>query len=127
MTDEDRAAYENLILLCPNHHKLIDVLEPDRYTVEVLEEMKYGHEQRRNWASEARLEELATLVLEDLGVLLAPPRDSGALRNLAGVRSESFSDQPVENLTPPPLLTTEDGDVMLTEDGIPMTVEQGDH
>jgi hypothetical protein len=31
MTDEARRAYDNLILLCPNHHTLIDDLEPDRY------------------------------------------------------------------------------------------------
>ena len=125
MTDGERAAYENLILLCPNHHKLIDFLEPDTYTIELLEEMKYGHEQHRNWAPETRLEDLATIVLEDLGVLLAAPRGGGAIRNLAGVRAETFSDQAVENLTPPALLTTEDGDVIVTEEGSPITVEQG--
>ncbi len=36
--------YENLILLCPNHHVEIDELEPEKYTVEVLEEMKLRSE-----------------------------------------------------------------------------------
>ncbi len=40
MSDDQRNSFDNLLLLCPNHHKLIDDLEPDRHTVEVLEEMK---------------------------------------------------------------------------------------
>ena len=35
--------YENLILLCPTHHTLIDA-QPDEYTVDVLHEMKKKHE-----------------------------------------------------------------------------------
>jgi RNA polymerase sigma factor (sigma-70 family) len=33
--------FENLILLCPNHHNVIDDLEPDRFTVHVLLAMKH--------------------------------------------------------------------------------------
>lgn len=35
--------YDNLILLCPNHHKLVDK-QPSKYTVDVLHEMKKAHE-----------------------------------------------------------------------------------
>jgi hypothetical protein len=35
MTDEQRYDFDNLILLCPNHHARIDDLEPDRFTVEM--------------------------------------------------------------------------------------------
>ncbi len=38
--------YENLILLCPNHHTVIDRLDPESYTVVVLEEMKHRNENR---------------------------------------------------------------------------------
>ena len=34
MTDANRASYDNLILLCPNHH--IETNDPDKYPVEVL-------------------------------------------------------------------------------------------
>lgn len=40
-----RDGYENLILLCPTHHTLIDKKEnEDRYSVEILHEMKREHE-----------------------------------------------------------------------------------
>jgi hypothetical protein len=37
-------SYENLILLCPNHHRLVDIKE-SIYTVDVLRNMKAKHEQ----------------------------------------------------------------------------------
>jgi hypothetical protein len=40
MTDEERRAYENLMLMCPNHHTEVDDLLPDDYPAEVLLEMK---------------------------------------------------------------------------------------
>lgn len=44
-TDEQRDSYENLILLCPNHHTLIDKPENEEiYTVDALLEMKTSHE-----------------------------------------------------------------------------------
>ena len=44
-TDEQRDSYENLILLCPNHHTLIDKPENEEiYTVDILLEMKIDHE-----------------------------------------------------------------------------------
>jgi hypothetical protein len=44
-TDKERAGYNNLIVLCGNHHKVID--NPDninKYTVDALKEMKENHE-----------------------------------------------------------------------------------
>jgi hypothetical protein len=42
---EQRDDYANLILLCPNHHTLIDKPENEKkYTVEVLRKMKSDHE-----------------------------------------------------------------------------------
>lgn len=38
-SEQERHAFENLILLCRRHHKIIDT-EPDIYSVEVLEDMK---------------------------------------------------------------------------------------
>lgn len=43
----ERNSYENLILLCPNHHTQIDKPENETiYTVEILLNMKKEHEQR---------------------------------------------------------------------------------
>jgi hypothetical protein len=43
MTDDERNAYHNLILLCPTCHKLIDD-QPNTYTVEGLHRIKEEHE-----------------------------------------------------------------------------------
>lgn len=43
MTGKERADYNNLLLLCPNHH--IETNNPDKYTVDVLREMKRNHEE----------------------------------------------------------------------------------
>jgi len=42
MTDIQRASFENLILLCPNHHK--ETENTEKYTVDSLREMKQRHE-----------------------------------------------------------------------------------
>lgn len=47
MDPAQRNSYENLLLPCPNHHHLIDVLEPNKYTISDLLDMKKGHEERR--------------------------------------------------------------------------------
>jgi hypothetical protein len=45
MSSAERDQYDNLILLCPIHHKIIDD-QPDIYTVEELQSIKVAHEQR---------------------------------------------------------------------------------
>ncbi len=42
MTEQERAGYPNLILICPNHH--IETNDPKKYTVEALQKMKRDHE-----------------------------------------------------------------------------------
>jgi hypothetical protein len=44
MTDEERALFGNLILLCSTHHKLVDRLHPGDYSVETLEQWKRENE-----------------------------------------------------------------------------------
>ncbi len=43
-TDKERSDYNNLILLCPNHH--IETNDPNSYTVTVLKRMKKDHENK---------------------------------------------------------------------------------
>ena len=53
MSDEERNGYDNLIVLCPNHHAEIDN-NPLKYTVEYLKNMKREHETRvrQKWMQE---------------------------------------------------------------------------
>jgi hypothetical protein len=44
MSDKERADYQNLILLCPNHH--IETNDPSKYSVETLRELKREHEKK---------------------------------------------------------------------------------
>jgi len=44
MNDEQRRSFENLILLCPNHHREID--NSEEYTVEKLRDIKRTHEEK---------------------------------------------------------------------------------
>lgn len=46
-TDEERHAFENLILLCSEHHKIVDD-QPGTYTVELLQDIKKMHETKGN-------------------------------------------------------------------------------
>jgi hypothetical protein len=53
----DRQGYENLMLLCPKHHKEIDRLRPDAYPVEVLQAMRTKHLEHagaEDWAAEVQ-------------------------------------------------------------------------
>ncbi len=43
MTSDERDKYDNLILLCRKHHKIVDD-QPNYYTVEKLKEIKQQHE-----------------------------------------------------------------------------------
>ena len=42
-SDEERHGFDNLLLMCPLHHKVIDD-DPDSYTVYRLENIKKNHE-----------------------------------------------------------------------------------
>jgi hypothetical protein len=44
-SDEDRSKHTNLILLCPEHHTIID-RQPNTYSIPVLRQMKADHEGR---------------------------------------------------------------------------------
>lgn len=67
--------FENLLLLCPNHHQLIDVLEPERFSVSDLYDMKHAHETERpgdrSWCTPEQAEQfVAKLVATHSLVLL---------------------------------------------------------
>lgn len=49
LVEEERNSYENLLLLCKDHHKLVDD-NPREYSVARLKKMKHGHEE---WVRES--------------------------------------------------------------------------
>ena len=66
-SDEERHGFSNLILLCPNHHNLIDDLEPDAHPVELLLEIKekalQAHGRDGKWTTDAEVATFAMLAL----------------------------------------------------------------
>jgi hypothetical protein len=71
MTDTERAAHSNLMLMCTPHHKEIDRLHPDEYSVELLTEWKRLNEpggiealRELDSVNESNLESLIVRALE---------------------------------------------------------------
>jgi hypothetical protein len=64
-TDEERHAFENLILLCRRHHKVVDA-QPDVYSAEALQEIKSIHEGVAGRPEQATDGFFAKLLLNDL-------------------------------------------------------------
>ncbi|MEY2581515.1 MAG: hypothetical protein QOE09_1364 [Ilumatobacteraceae bacterium] len=77
MKIEECNDYPNLLLLCPNHHDLIDVLEPERFDVDDLLDMKRAHESHRPgdrpWYSEELGDEFVAKLVVTLGLTLVAP------------------------------------------------------
>ena len=74
MSEPERQSERNLILLCPNCHKRIDDLEPERFTVQALQAMKERHLQHRSdeWQPSAATlsqvaEDMVAYFIERLG------------------------------------------------------------
>jgi len=65
MTDRERNPYRNLILLCKNHHKIIDD-QPQEYSVQKLREIKDKHEK---WIEESTKKEILNITFEELNIV----------------------------------------------------------
>jgi hypothetical protein len=94
MTEDERRAFENLIVLCPSCHALIDELEPKRYTIELLKEIKDRHESRaespEKWCTEAELTAYVTIALVgQFGV--SPVQEVESIVPLEGSASGDFT------------------------------------
>ena len=119
MTDRERNAYENLIVLCPNCHDMVDELQPDRFTSEMLLDMKRRAEEHAapvdSWATEEQLTwaaqkleeamERARLGTEPRLDPEIPPWDDPATprpsNRLAGIRDsieQAFIDDDLEDM-----------------------------
>jgi hypothetical protein len=102
MTDAERNAFDNLILLCPNHHRLIDGLEPEQHTVEMLHEMKQRHDSRSEpWATEDELDRYASLAVNPSapqGQALPPTVQTGGPPRLVAVARPDSKEYEVVNI-----------------------------
>jgi hypothetical protein len=65
MTEKERNCYENLILVCSNHHKVIDD-QLQTFTVEKLYEIKKNHEQ---WVDNVTRQEMPNVTFAELNVV----------------------------------------------------------
>lgn len=65
MTDKERNSHENLILLCKNHHKLVDD-QPNTYTVDTLTKLKSNHETFVREATQKELSNISFLELDNI-------------------------------------------------------------
>lgn len=83
-TDEERNSADNLILLCQNHHKIIDD-QPDIYSVEKLMDMKKYHE---NSVKQRFTKEITEITFAELNVIT-----KYLLRNID-------SEQEIESISP---------------------------
>ena len=72
---EERAAFENLIILCKNHHQVIDAT-PDTYTVDLLTEMKDMHEREGFPELTPQSSRQATILYTSLNLTVKSGRDS---------------------------------------------------
>lgn len=103
MRAEELNDYPNLLLLCPNHHNLIDVLEPARFSVDDLLSMKLAHESHRpgdqQWCSEEYTEQLVAKLVLTLGIKVLWPgeRQREPIRSGTPPSAESRPSRVVED------------------------------
>jgi ferredoxin len=66
MTDEERNIYDNLILVCPTCHTLIDN-DVKKYTVEYLKQEKAGHEK---WVEDSLQSDMLEISFAEIDVII---------------------------------------------------------
>ena len=65
LTNEELNSLENLILLCPRHHRIVDS-QPEHYTAEMLRQWKREHEAKETSGYPAGLDVITELVNEKI-------------------------------------------------------------
>ncbi|ELK8499686.1 hypothetical protein RV040_003198 [Vibrio alginolyticus] len=83
MTDKERADYENLILLCVQHHD--ETNDVEKYTVEALKQMKDNHEASitaRNLGKSTSMLQIAINKIAELGLSSLKDRQSTTAFNI---------------------------------------------
>lgn len=87
-------SYDNLILLCPNHHREIDKAPEGSFPVLLLHNWKDAHERRVREALEAKSYEGRAALFRDIGFLLA---ENYQIWKAYGPESDEAERNPVSN------------------------------
>jgi hypothetical protein len=86
-TAEERHSFENLILLCNRHSKVVDS-EPCKYSVELLQEMKEMHERNRLLEISASDARKAELLLKDYRAVYINAGGNVMMNSPGGIQAE---------------------------------------
>lgn len=65
MTDVERNSHQNLLILCRDHHKMIDD-QPNTYTIEKLYKIKNLHE---SWIKESTAKQIMDITFAELNII----------------------------------------------------------
>jgi hypothetical protein len=87
-------AYENLILLCPNHHTEIDKAPEGTFSIEILHQWKSAHERRVTASLEVKPYTSRADMFRDIELLLT---DNYQLWKTFGPESEEAQRNPMSN------------------------------
>lgn len=87
-SDEERHSFENLVLMCSRHSKIIDS-DPSKYCVETLRDIKHLHE--KDGAIEISKEDAARAakLMESYRLVYIAPGNSVNIENAETIRAES--------------------------------------
>ena len=87
MTDEERAHFRNLILLCRPHHGLVDTLRPEEFSANLLENWKRDRENSAPLADPSQVEALTaswSRIGRPPATVLSLPLDSAVVQPPSG-------------------------------------------
>lgn len=82
-TDVARHAFENLILLCKNHHQIVDAA-PVTFTVDLLQDMKAIHERDGDIELSRKSAQMASRLYASMNVSVQSGRDSQVMVDSPG-------------------------------------------
>lgn len=89
-SETERHGFDNLILLCRQHHKVIDS-QPDIYTAETLREMKTIHEGVAGRAEQAADGFFAKILLNDLRITVTSNSGNVAINSPGAIQAHTVN------------------------------------
>jgi hypothetical protein len=89
-TEADRHGFDNLILLCRQHHKVIDS-QPDLYTAEALRKMKAIHEDAAGRAEQVTDSFFAKILLNSLRITVTNNTGNVAINSPGAIQAHTVN------------------------------------
>lgn len=96
-SDEERASYENLVLMCPTHHRVIDA-DVATYTVDAIKQLKQL--QSSSAKSQPQINDgLAQVALQNSGIVIGSVSDSVvSINQQGGITAHTVNQAPAPEL-----------------------------